>query len=403
MNFETALKIYKEPDNKGYKVVQFAKDVQNGTFTFTSAIEMKKLFSQMLNTNYSKYVYVSKSVGLYENTIFKLGLSFFNSVEKIDKFFEDNKKQDKKCSCCNSNNNVANFCFRSGMRRIVETENFDKEFIEICRKAKFAVNANDHGVAYICRKCFTKILTKAYINFNNISVDAIKGEMSDLLIKSKAIVENSNKNGNGCLDVNKEYKKESKGMNEKFAKINNVTTATDGQLAIVKDGVAYILTEDNQLVAVAASVTPDRAYASIRVVANDVKERDIVLDPCNGNPVFVEKTEGTRITFRDVINATSVVRDFVPDEITGEATVTKLISVIKLVRSNRNVLPIINRYGKDTVFEVMVNQYLSYGDVDATRIEAEINPTMIQLDMTRSMKNMTDKVGELVDKLGDKE
>lgn len=192
-------------------------------------------------------------------------------------------------------------------------------------------------------------------------------------------------------------------MNEKFAKINNVTTATDGQLAIVKDGVAYILTEDNQLVAVAASVTPDRAYASIRVVANDVKERDIVLDPCNGNPVFVEKTEGTRITFRDVINATSVVRDFVPDEITGEATVTKLISVIKLVRSNRNVLPIINRYGKDTVFEVMVNQYLSYGDVDATRIEAEINPTMIQLDMTRSMKNMTDKVGELVDKLGDKE
>ena len=145
------------------------------------------------------------------------------------------------------------------------------------------------------------------------------------------------------------------------------------------------------------------AYANIRVVVGELKERDVVVDPVNGNPVFVESAEGTRVTFRDVLNATSVVRDFVPDEITGEATVTKLISVIKLVRGNRNILPVINRYGKDTVFDVMINQYLSYGDVDAARIEAEINPTMIQLEMTRSMSAMTKKVGELVDTLENKE
>ena len=192
-------------------------------------------------------------------------------------------------------------------------------------------------------------------------------------------------------------------MNNKFAKINSVTTATDGQLAIVKNGIAYVLDAENQLVPVAAGVTTDMAYANIRVVVGELKERDVVVDPVNGNPVFVESAEGTRVTFRDVLNATSVVRDFVPDEITGEATVTKLISVIKLVRGNRNILPVINRYGKDTVFDVMINQYLSYGDVDAARIEAEINPTMIQLEMTRSMSAMTKKVGELVDTLENKE
>lgn len=401
MDVKTALKLYK--DDSGYKVVQFAKDVMNGSFSGCSDVEMKDIFSKMLHTNTRNGVFVSKSVTLYESSVFSIGLNYFKSIESIKKFFVDNKKE-KICDNCRSSANVANFCLKTGLRKVQETENFDREFIEICRKAKFNVHCSDTGVSCFCLKCFTKILTAAYINENKSSViinDNYTKTINEINKVMNGVKKMTLKQNNGCSVGNKEKKEMT--MNNKFAKINSVTTATDGQLAIVKDGIAYVLDAENQLVPVAAGVTTDMAYANIRVVVGELKERDVVVDPVNGNPVFVESAEGTRVTFRDVLNATSVVRDFVPDEITGEATVTKLISVIKLVRGNRNILPVINRYGKDTVFDVMINQYLSYGDVDAARIEAEINPTMIQLEMTRSMSAMTKKVEELVDTLGDKE
>lgn len=401
MDVETALKLYK--DDSGYKVVQFAKDVMNGSFSGCSDVEIKDIFSKMLHANTRNGVFVSKSVALYESSIFSIGLNYFKSIESIKKFFVDNKKE-KTCDNCRSSANVANFCLKTGLRKVQETENFDREFIEICRKAKFNVRCSDTGVSYFCLKCFTKILTAAYINENKSSViinDNYTKAINEINEVMNGVKKMTLKQNNGCYVGNKEKKEMT--MNNKFAKINSVTTATDGQLAIVKNGIAYVLDAENQLVPVAAGVTTDMAYANIRVVVGELKERDVVVDPVNGNPVFVESAEGTRVTFRDVLNATSVVRDFVPDEITGEATVTKLISVIKLVRGNRNILPVINRYGKDTVFDVMINQYLSYGDVDAARIEAEINPTMIQLEMTRSMSAMTKKVGELVDTLENKE
>lgn len=369
-------------DNGNYLVKKFIQDVREQKID-SSDVELKHTFAKMLQTNIDKNIFIKNNIALAESSIFALGLSFFKSMEDINSFFDANAKKSS-CKICNSQQleKVTNFCCKDGVRKDENNEYFDKEFMKICRDANYLISYSETGVTYICLKCFLRILTVAYIR------------------KNKCVVEELNTvQNNGCFECNIEEKTKENKM-DKFAKVNNVTTATDGQLAIVKDGIAYILDENNAMVPVASCPATDRSYASIRVLITDVKERDVVLDPSNKNPVFVEKTEGNRVTFRDILNATSIVRDFVPDEITGEATVTKLVSVIRLVRGNRTILPVINRYGKDRVFDVMINQFLSYGTVDAGRIEAEINPTMIQLEMTKSMQSMTNAVGNLVEKLG---
>lgn len=222
----------------------------------------------------------------------------------------------------------------------------------------------------ICTDCFYKLITKLYI---------------------KKFSKNST--------INKGDKEMAEVKNEKFVKIEGLVTDTVGNLAIMKDGVAYTLAEDGSLVPVAAGATPDKAYAVIKVSVSGVKKGAVVIDPKHNKPVFVDRVSGSRMTFRDIIGQSTYERDFVPDVITGEATVLQVISVIKLVRGNGEILGLINRYGNEKVFNTLVNQYLTYGDVNATRIEAEINPAMIQLNLTNSMNAMTAAIAELLAKM----
>lgn len=381
------LKSY-EDGKGGYSVIKYVTDVNSGKHSELSVSDKKNIFSEMLKKNAAKKIFVGKSVALFESSIFALGISCFNSIEKIDGFFSKNKRE-KKCGHCAGTEDVANFCMKTGIRKDTSNEAFDSEFMLIAEDAGWAIRFSDTGVYYACKKCFRSILTLAYINVNGAEFQAA----ADFGIKEQ---------DKGCA-VEENKTKEFK-MSEKFVRVNGVVTSVDGQLAIQKDGVAYVMGEAGVLTPVAANPTTDaRAYANIRVLLKDLKAKDLVIDPVTKVPMFVENVAGNRVTMRDVISATSFVRDFVPDEITGEATVTVLISVIKMIRTNSDVLPLINRYGKERVFDVIVNQYLSYGNVDAKRIEAELNPVVVQLAMTNALQDMTTKVGGLVDRLGERE
>lgn len=344
---------YYNEETKRYRIVKALEELTNNT------LEDKVALYKMLKHNVEANVLIVDYIKYFEKNInTKIGFCFF------DKQCFSNYLIRGRCFICEkfeseSHKSTPYYTNKDDFEKIFSGSIIDKE---LC----------------VCKNCFGKKVTNIYLN------------------KLKKDIERFD--CNECKQSIDEKNKKDIEMT-KFAKIEGVVTDTMGNLAIIKDNVGYTISENGELVAVAVGVTPDKAYATIQCLVADLKERDVVIDPKHKKPVFVEKVSGNRVRFRDVIGSSTYDRDFVPDPITGEATIYKIISVIRLVRGNRDVLAIINRYGRDRVFDVMVNQYLSYGDVKVDRIEAEINPTLIQLNMTSAMENMTNTVKNLLEHL----
>ena len=330
---------YFDRSTERYKVLKYLNDVAGTHHADVTC------FAKMLKKNMEKGVWLVDTINKVERNP-KLCLGFESNLARLQ--LSDLSRYIGHCPICKKQS------------KIIKKE-------QICKRDRELI-CDGFDEEFICIDCLGKRITQTYIN------EGLNKSTSNIGEKKMA----------------EEVK------NEKFVKIEGLVTDTVGNLAIIKDGVAYSITEDGSLVAVAAGATPDKAYALIKVSVSGVKKGAVVIDPKHNKPVFVEAVNGSRMTFRDIIGQSSYDRDFVPDVITGEATVLQVISVIKLVRGNNEILGLINRYGSTKVFNTLVNQYLTYGDVNASRIEAEINPAMIQLNLTTSMNNMTAAIGELL-------